>query len=48
MNNLTPIIPQYTDFSGDATDFCAHALSIVQSEISRLLSPADTHRDAER
>ena len=47
MNNLTPIIPQYTDFSGDVSDFCAHALSIVQSEISGILSNAETHREVQ-
>ena len=47
MNSLNPIYFPHNDFSCVVTDRYAHALSIVQSEISKLLSPADTHREAQ-
>ena len=47
MNNLNPIYSPHTDFPCVAADFYAHALSIVHSEISMILSTADTHREVQ-
>ena len=47
MNNLTPIFTEHTDFPDVVADFYADVRSVVHSEISGMLSTADTHREAQ-
>lgn len=48
MKNLTHISTPFGDFAGSVMDFYDHVLAHIHSEISMVLSDADTHREVQR